>query len=216
MEADTLSKAATDSITVSFWVDHAIQLLIAIITAAASIRIVQLNRFYQKKDKKWHDVGKTVQSNTKLKEFCKQIQKYTEADRTNIWLFHNGGYYYTGEPQQHLSMKAEANSEGTEDIIAKFQGQQIELYQRNLEKLIDSNYIFEYNELQYKDSLAAINALYHISSSALFKISNKDGYMVAILAVSWEQNKNITEKEIEYIKMLIPAITLELMSHKKE
>ena len=197
------------------WItDHLIAFLTPVVMLATPIATLWWKRYLDRKDKTPHSVSLAVEKNKRLQELCRTIQVKLGAQRVNVWLFHNGGYFYTGEPIQKLSMICEQNADGVEPVIHKFQAQPLSVYQRNLEKLMENDYFYEYNELQYKDSLAILNQLYAITSSALFKLYNKEKYFSGILAIGYDHHHNIMSSEVEAVKEISKQIEIELGSHK--
>ena len=115
-------------------------------------------------------------------------------------MFHNGGYYYTGENIQRMTMIAETNREPLEPIKHKFLGIPVRLFARNLQKLIANNYTHERNELAYNDALSVINQEHKITSSALFKLTSADEKdWVGVLAFGWIKHQELTQDQIDYI-----------------
>lgn len=193
------------------WIaNNIVSVLVALIAAMTPILTAWMVRYFAKKDKLPHSVTKAVNKNRRLDHLCSELQIKINASRVNIWLFHNGGYFYTGEPIQKLSMICERNAEGVESIMHIFQNQPIAIFQRNLEKLTSNDWFREYNELRYSDSLATINTLYKIVSTGLFKLRNKEGYFAGILAVSYETNYEVTSGEIEAALLIARKIEQEL------
>ena len=195
------------------WInDH---LLIPITVASIPVITILVKRYLDKKDKIPHNVSNAVEKNKRLDSLCSELLHRLQAQRVNVWLFHNGGYYYTGEPIQKLSIICEKNDDGVEPVIHLFQNQPMAIFQRNLEKLISNDWFSEYNELQYKDSMAVINSLYHIVSSGLFKLKNKEGYFAGILAIGYSHQHAITAGDAELIKEYTTQIEAELAHRHK-
>lgn len=195
------------------WIsDH---LLVPIGIASIPIITLLLKRYLDKKDKVPHNVSNAVEKNKRLDGLCADLLVRLQAQRVNVWLFHNGGYYYTGEPIQKLSIICEKNEDTMDPVIHLFQNQPIAIFQRNLEKLISNDWFSEYNELQYKDSMAVINSLYKIVSSGLFKLKNKEGYFAGILAIGYSHQHAITAGDVELIKDYAAQIEAELANHHR-
>ena len=196
------------------WVtEHIIALMIPLCAVATPIATIWYKERLDKKAKKPHSVAVAVEKTARLETLCLKLLDRLGAQRVNVWLFHNGGYYYTGEPIQKLSIVCEKNEMGMESIIHIFQNQPISIFQRNLAKLKDNDYFYEYNELQYKDSLALLNTLYGIVSSGLFKLRNKDNYFAGILAIGYSNHHAVTGGEVEIIKEASRQIEEELANH---
>ena len=199
---------------VTWIVDHFIALMIPFGAVATPLVTLWYKRYLDKKDKLPHNVANAVDKYKRLSDYAQNLLKKLGAQRVNIWLFHNGGYCYTGEPIQKLSVICESNDEGVEPVMHIFQNQPIGIFQRNLEKLSKNDYFYEYNELQHKDSLAAINLLYKIVSSGLFKLKNKEGYFAGVLAIGYDHHHAITSGEVEIIKEVAKVIEMELARHR--
>lgn len=198
---------------VAWFTDHLIALMIPLCAVATPIATLWYKQRLDKKDKKPHSVSVAVEKTARLETLCLKLMERLGAQRVNVWLFHNGGYYYTGEPIQKLSIVCEKNEQGMESIIHIFQNQPISIFQRNLAKLKDNDYFYEYNELQYNDSLAVLNSLYEIVSSGLFKLRNKDNYFAGILAIGYHNHHAVTGGEVEIIKEACKQIEVELANH---
>ena len=140
-----------------------------------------------------------IKSTDVLKNILLSIRKEINCERVNVWMFHNGGYYYTGESIQRMTMIAESNHEELAAIKHKFTGIPVRLFARNLSKLIDNSnmYSHERNELAYNDALSVINEEHRIVSSAIIKIkSSDDKDWVGILALGWVKHTELTDEQI--------------------
>lgn len=197
------------------WIaNNLVSVVVAIIAAMTPIVTVWAQRYFAKKDKTPHSVSKAVIKNRKVELLCEELLMKLDATRVNVWLFHNGGYYYTGEAIQKLSMVSERNAEGVESIMHLFQNQPISIFQRNLQKLIANDWFREYNELQYNDSLSVLNKLYEIVSSGLFKLRNKEGYFCGILAIGYNNQHEVTSGEVEITMSIVKKVEMELTNVK--
>lgn len=149
-----------------------------------------------------------ITNHSKIDEVCDDIQDYIKANKVNVWMFHNGGYYYTGSPIQRLSMVA-GNAEILQgDIKQRFTNLPIGIFARNLEKLIIADYVHEKNELMYQDPLAIINMQYNIVSSALFKLKSvNEQDWIGILAIGWEEHKQMSDDDVNFVKTKLDNIT---------
>lgn len=152
----------------------------------------------------------SINSTSTIIDVLENIKKEINSDRLNIWMFHNGGYYYTGESIQRMTMIIELNNEGFEDVKHKFLNIPIRFFARNLNKLNSSenNYAFERNELAYEDALAQANKEYEVTSSALFKIKSSDNKdWIGMLVIGWLSHKELDEKQISYVQNKIKDIS---------
>lgn len=145
-----------------------------------------------------------INSGIELKTILKEIQEITNCERTNIWMFHNGGYFYTGEAIQRMTMITEYNKEGIQALKHKFIGIPVRMFARNLLRLAlnkDINFVYEKNELAYNDALSVINQEADVTSSYIFKIrdpNNSDWN--GVLCLGWLKHKELSETQIEEIK----------------
>lgn len=145
-----------------------------------------------------------ISSTQELKVILTNIQEITGCDRTNIWMFHNGGYFYTGEPIQRMTMISEYNKEGVYPLKHKFIGVPIRIFARNLTKLAQSKeieFVNERNELAYNDALSIINQEADVTSSYIFKIKSSDNKdWTGVLCLGWLTHKELIETQIEEIQ----------------
>ncbi|HMT02866.1 MAG TPA: hypothetical protein PKD00_06080 [Burkholderiales bacterium] len=139
---------------------------------------------------------------------CEEVNEFVNSDKCTVWMFHNGGYYYTGNPIQRISMVAGVSNRLSEDLKLKFTNLPIGIFSRNLEKLLHSNFTHERNELAYTDTLAVINSQEAITSSAMFKISSADKEdWVGVLAIGWQLHRELTEEEKVLIESKVEEIS---------
>lgn len=149
-----------------------------------------------------------IANHSLIEDVCQEIKDYIKSSRCNIWMFHNGGYYYTGSPIQRISIVAGVSEKTNDDIRSKFVNLPIGLFARNLQKLLDNDYTHERNELAYQDTLGIINAQYGTTSSALFKLMSADGHdWVGMLSLGWLEHNELTDKEIEFVKSKLTEIS---------
>lgn len=200
--------------TLDWIVEHLTTLITAIGIIASPLLVLWYKRYLDMRDKIPHNVTTAVEKNKRLDALCSDLQDKLRAQRVVVWLFHNGGYYYTGEPIQKLSVICEKNDDDVEPIIHISQNQPISIFQRNLEKLTENDYFYEYNEQQYKDSLSVLNNLYGIISSGIFKLKNKEGYFAGVLCIGYNRHHAITSGEVEIIKEIACQVEVELSNHK--
>lgn len=153
-------------------------------------------------------IKEDIASHSMIDNVCQEIKNYIKSSRCNIWMFHNGGYYYTGNAIQRLSIVAGVSDNINEDLKAKFTNLPIGLFARSLQKLLDNDYTHERNELAYQDTLGIINSQYQITSSALFKLMSADGHdWVGMLSIGWLEHNELTDKEIEFVKSKLVEIS---------
>lgn len=153
-------------------------------------------------------IKQDIANHSKIDMICEEIRKYVGATKCNVWMFHNGGYYYTGSAIQRISIVAGVSEDLQDDIKTKFTNIPVGIFARNLQKLLDADYTHEKNELAYQDTLGVINSQYHVTSSALFKlmsINTQD--WIGMLALGFIDHKELTEPEIQYVKSRLDEIT---------
>lgn len=149
-----------------------------------------------------------ITNHSKIDEICDSIQNYIKASKVNVWMFHNGGYYYTGSPIQRLSMVAGVAEGMADDVKQRFTNLPIGIFSRNLSKLLEVDYVHEKNELMYQDPLAIINLQYGIISSALFKLKSvNEQDWIGILAIGWEEHKQMSDDDVNFVKTKLDNIT---------
>lgn len=153
-------------------------------------------------------VRQDIENHSKIDVVCEEIRKYVGATKCNVWMFHNGGYYYTGSAIQRISIVAGVSEDLQEDIKTRFTNIPVGIFARNLQKLLDADYAHEKNELAYQDTLGVINSQYHVTSSALFKLMSVNTQdWIGMLSIGFIDHKELTEPEIQYIKSRLGEIT---------
>lgn len=153
------------------------------------------------------DVPGVISRTSEAEKILKQISDSVGCVRCNIWLFHNGGYYYTGNGIQKISMVCDIGG-SSEDRI-RFQNMPLSIFARNLEKLLQADYVHERNELAYSDTLGIINQSSYVVSSALFKIKDKTNTdWVGILAMGWQEHNELSTSDVQYIQQLLHSISV--------
>ena len=184
--------------------------LVAIISSVVTLF---LKRWFDKQDrKKVHDVAKQVISDTRLERVLQEIKELTDAPRVCVWAYSNGGYFYTGQAMQHLSMIAEAVDSEYVPIKDRNQRVPIHMFNRSLSKLMTSptGHFHEYNELQYNDAMSKINQEYDTVSISMFRILNKEGKDIGILTLGFPTHTMLGTAETELIKGMLPTIKHEI------
>lgn len=148
-----------------------------------------------------------ISRSNEAERILQQIADAVGCVRCNIWLFHNGGYYYTGTGIQKISMVCDIG--GSREDRIRFQNMPLSIFARNMERLLVEDYVHERNELAYSDTLGIINQSSYVVSSALFKLkdkTNKD--WVGILAMGWQEHNELTKQEVQYIQQMLHSISV--------
>lgn len=161
------------------------------------------------------NLEKEITAASHVETICRDIKEYVKANKCNVWMFHNGGYFYNGSDQQKMSMVINVADDGT-DIRQNFSNISVGVFSRNLIDLInsDTNYTHQRNELAFKDTLGVINTQFDVTSSAIFKLMSQDNKdWVGILAMAWDFHNELTDKEINFIQTKLPEIS-RLLSRK--
>ena len=154
------------------------------------------------------NIEREIINHSQVDTICKEIKDFIKASKCNVWMFHNGGYFFTGSDIQKVSMVAGVTDNASEDLKVNFTNIPIGVFSRNLTKLIKEDYTHERNELAYSDTLAVLNAQFDVTSSALFKLKSVDKKdWVGLLAIGWLNHNELTEKEIEFINEKLVEIS---------
>lgn len=144
---------------------------------------------------------------SEVERILQQIAEKVGCIRCNIWLFHNGGFYYTGTGIQRISMVCDVG--GTQEDRIRFHGMPLSIFARNLERLLTEKYVHEKNELAYSDTLGIINKSSCVVSSALFKLFDKTNTdWVGILAMGWPEHNELSTSDVQYIEQMLHSISV--------
>ncbi len=199
-----------DPVIISALVSTIGAIIIVLISNVSTLFIKR--RFDQQDRKKVHDVAKQAISDSRLEKILHEIKDLTNFPRISVWVYSNGGYFYTGQAMQHLSMIAESTHIDHAPIKDKNQRVPIHMFARNLSKLLTStDGIFqEYNELQYNDALSKINSENDIVSLAMFRIVNKENKDIGFLMLGSSKHTSLDNGALELIKGLLPTIKYEI------
>jgi hypothetical protein len=152
-------------------------------------------------------IPETISRTNEVENILHQISDKVRCIRCNIWLFHNGGYYYTGTGIQRISMVCDVG--GSKEERLRFQAMPLSIFARNMGKLLKEDYVHEKNELAYSDALGIINQSSAVVSSALFKLRDKTNTdWVGILEMGWEDHNELSTSDVEYIKQMLHSISV--------
>lgn len=158
-------------------------------------------------------VKEAITNGSEIDRLLQEIAKKVGCIRCNIWLFHNGGYYYTGTGIQRISMVCDVG--GAKEERLKFQGMPLSIFARNLERMLKEDYVHEKNELAYSDVLGIINQSSYVVSSALFKLRDKTNTdWVGILAMGWEEHNELNASDVQYIQQMLHSISVLISPNK--
>ena len=152
-------------------------------------------------------VPDAIIQSTEAELILKLISDKVGCQRCKIWLFHNGGYYYTGAGRQRMSMVADFG--GNKEDKISFQDMPLSIFSRYLEPLIQQDYIHEKNEIDFSDALGMLNQSNWIMSSALFKLrDHTNTYWVGILELDWAAHNALSTEKVEYIQQMLHSISV--------
>ena len=168
------------------------------------LRRMEIKAAKQKEEEQKSNFSKLKQdivNNSSINAICEEISSVLKAEKCVVLMFHNGGYFYTGNARQFLSIVAGISHNLVGDIRARLVNLPIGIFSRHLEKLLHVDYVHEKNELVYNDALSVLNTQENTVSSALFKIyKNKGVDWIGLLAIGWDEHIEMTEVEVEFVK----------------
>lgn len=152
-------------------------------------------------------VPSEISKSAGIENILHQITEKLGCVRCNVWLFHNGGYYYTGTGIQKISMVVDVG--GPKEDKVRFHNMPLSIFARNLQRLLEANYVHERNELAYSDTLGILNQSSNVASSAIFKLHDKTNTdWVGILALGWIEHTELSSTEIKYIEQMLHSISV--------
>lgn len=156
----------------------------------------------ERKTKLTTDYSSDYTKKAKVKPILDDIQYELGADRVQYWEFSNGEKTLSGHHLKKLSMFMESNVEGERDIASQFQFIPVKQFERNLDKLYESEhgYIVS-NEIREYDELASLFAQYGISTILSVKIINEIGVWIGVLSVCFKEDRVINDGEVAFTKL---------------
>lgn len=120
-----------------------------------------------------------------------EIKAETEAHRVAYWAAGNGEKTLDGYSIKKLSMVAESNAEGVDNVITEMQNIPTIAFKRNMDMLKkEEQYILTF-ESEYSDTLSKTHAAYGMQSIYFFKVNNlKKKMWTGILVVGFDDRKH--------------------------
>jgi len=182
----------------------------AIIAAAAVLLAKPIESFFEKRKQK-KEALKVLNEKSdlsdedyydKIGEVLGVIQKETQAHRVFYLAAQNGEKTLDNYSIKKLSIVAEVNAEGVDEIIHQMQNVPVVTFKRkiNLLKLAPSGYSVS-NESELIDRLSRINVSYGMNTMLSFKVMNiKHGeHWTGILCIGFEEcDRHLAETEIAW------------------
>lgn len=156
----------------------------------------------EKKTKKVNDYRSDYDKKMKINPILEDIKYELDADRVQYWEFSNGEKTFSGHHLKKLSLFMESNREGVKEIAPQFQLVPVKKFERNLDKLYESETDFIYsNEMNEFDELSSLNVQFNIVSVLSIKVKNEFGTWIGIVSVCFENVRALNEGEIAFAKL---------------
>lgn len=164
------------------------------------------NWLAQRKEKKSKlvltDYTSDYEKKTKIKPILDEILYELEPIRVQYWEFSNGEKTLSGHHLKKLSLFMESNSNGVKDIASHFQFVPVKQFERNLDKLYESeNDVIISNETREFDDLASLFAQYDVKTVLSIKVKNEIGVWVGVLSICFKEERLLNEGEIAFSKL---------------
>ena len=190
----------------------------ALIAAVAVIAAKPIENFFlRRKERKKQDLLSLEKPDLSDDDYCDLIgevldgiQKETQAHRVFYLAAQNGEKTLDGYSIKKLSMMAEKNANGVDNIIGEIQNVPTITFKRNVANLKDSpSGYFVSNESELTDRLSRINVSYGINTLLGFKVLNiKYGEKwTGILGIGFEEQEHrLAETEIAWCSLQVSRI----------
>ncbi len=181
--------------------------LVAFITAVVGPNSVVLVKNWINKKKKPDPIKEAIQHNQLIDHQLDSMVNELNCDRVWIAQFHNGGNYYpTGKSIQKFSISFERINGNSPSIIETFQNIPISLFPKTFSKLNeDSEVHLIYNDLNTYD-LDLFHKLYTTKSMYIFKVEDLDSRFIGILALEYNEEKELLRDEFIFIRQKMGII----------
>lgn len=198
-----------------------VTIVVAFITSIFGPLLVTItNKLLNGRKKKSDPIKEAIIHNTLVDHQLDLMIDELQCDRIWIAQFHNGGYFYpTGKSIQKFSVVHERINGDSPSIMDTFQNIPISLFPKTFSKLNeDSEAHLQYSALNTYD-LDVFHKLYTTKSMYIFKIEDLDGRFIGMLAIEYNEEKQLFKDEFIFIrqKMGIIGSLLDsyLKTHKK-
>jgi hypothetical protein len=192
-------------------------IVVAFITAVLGpILVAFTNKWLSRRKKKTDPIKEAIAHNAAVDHQLDLMLDELQCDRIWIAQFHNGGYFYpTGKSIQKFSVVHERIKGDSSSIIDTFQNIPISLFPKTFSKLNeDSEAHLLYNELNSFD-LDVFHKLYTTKSMYVFKIEDLDGRFIGMLAIEYNEEKDLLRDEFIFIRQKMGIIGSILDSYLK-
>lgn len=155
------------------------------------------------------DYSSDYNKKSKVKPILDEIQYELDSSRVQYWEFSNGEKTLSGHHLKKLSLFMESNSDGEREIASQFQFVPVKQFERNLDRLYESEHGFIVsNEIREFDELASLFAQYGISTILSIKVINEIGVWVGVLSICFAEDRIINEGEIAFSKLQAARLSI--------
>jgi hypothetical protein len=148
------------------------------------------------------DYSSDYSKKSKVKPILDDILYELEPSRVQYWEFSNGEKTLSGHHLKKLSLFMESNAERVKEIAPHFQFVPVKQFERNLDKLYESEEDFIVSlEAREFDDLASLFSQYGIKTVLSIKVKNEIGVWVGVLSVCFKNERILNEGEISFAKL---------------
>lgn len=166
-----------------------IELLLTSITSII-IALITAGYFKKKQEKAKENISKSqLMKQIKQSEIVhyalRELRRKYNADRVNIWQFHNGGNFYTTSPMQRASITYERCSEGLERKADKYQNVLISNIPTYIKETVDGTMFYHDVENIPDFALRSLILSHGTFAHAATPIYNKEKNLVGIVSLDW-------------------------------
>ena len=173
----------------------------SIIIALCGVAVAYINLKKDAKGSIPKKIKGQVTVDSSITNKMENLKEYLNADRVQVYDFHNGGHYANGRSALKTSCSYEVVRTGIKGHQKELQAVPLSCIPHFVEKLLNNN-ILKINDLEeLKDSMPATYELKKSQDVASFFdviLNNKNGEPIGFLAIQYERKNcvNFTEEEI--------------------
>lgn len=179
------------------------QVLAGVVLGALALGMRRVGYFIRKKEKQLAGVNDHIKETGRLRQQLYEIRTYYDADRVELYQFHNGDHYVSGASIQKVSMTHFVMAKGISvPVEARSQNVPLGYVSSVAESLLKKEPVFfSYATLLAGDSYFKSILRYGGARSALVHgVFDPLHNMIGFLVVMWLEDVTLTQEQIDAMK----------------
>jgi len=179
-----------------FWMSLG-QILAGVIIGAVALWMRKLRTYVKKQT-----VNTSISDNMMLKQLITEIRTYYDADRVELYQFHNGDHYVSGASIQKVSLSHFATARGVSvPVTATRLNMPIGYVVTITDDLLKKPFVFYSSEDLFDESYFRSLLRYGGAKSALLRgVFSQKHNLIGFIVISWFENVTLTKEQQQAVK----------------